>query len=328
MAQGTSLEPVTLDNLPATWRDRYLKVSGERQLWLMKIYPKEDIWNEAALGSFVRDLRSVAPNVTGVPIHNYDSATQMRESYYVIAVYYLAAIAMFLLFDFLRPGQKLLTIVPPMLVVGFIGYTSMQRHGSFNLHFLVAIYLGMVAFVATVFDFRNLRDTFIALIPPLGGGLMLLGLMAVLHVDFNPINLIVLPLVLGIGVDDGVHMVHDYRRQLMEGSKDYTPSGDTVNGVLLTSLTSIIGFGSLMISAHQGLKSVGIVLALGVACCLTVSVILLPALLVIVAKYQPASLEPIPVRIRAEKKAADGETDDSGDKPQMSRKERRRQQAA
>lgn len=341
VAQATSLEPITIQDLPESWRDRYLRTEDDRKLWLVKVFPKEDVWEQDALASFVRDVRAVAPEITGAPIQQYEASVRTKECYKVIGLYSLAAIAMFLLFDFLRPGQKLLTIVPPLLVAGFVGYTSIQRKGEFNPHLLVGIYLAMVAFVATVFDFRNLRDTLLALIPPFGGGLMLLGLMAVFKIDFNPINLVVMPLVLGIGVDDGIHMVHDYRRQLSSGSKEYTPSGDTINGVLFTSLTSIVGFGSLMVSAHQGLKSVGIVLALGVACCLAVALLLIPPLLVLVARYQPASLEPVIVRTPRKKKqkveatgeqegssaAAEKATGGEAEK-RLSRKERRRQAAA
>ncbi|HIF01428.1 MAG TPA: hypothetical protein EYG03_02130 [Planctomycetes bacterium] len=333
VSRATSLEPVSHHDLPLVWRDRYLRADGERELWLMKIYPTEGIWDQDSLGAFVKDLRSVDPSVTGVPVQNFDSASKMKDCYTTIAIYSVAAITLFLLFDFLRPGQKLLTIVPPMLVVGFVGYTAMQRATSLNPHMLVGIYLSMVAFIATVFDVRNLRDTLLALVPPIGGGLILLGLMALLNIDFNPINLIVLPLVLGIGVDDGIHMVHDYRRQLANGVREYSPSGDTVNGVLLTSLTSIVGFGSLMIAAHQGLKSVGIVLALGIASCLAVALILLPPLLVLVARYQPASLEPV-VPPKAKKPPADADAGGDSSAPEapdnskrLSRKERRRQAA-
>lgn len=335
IARAGSLEAIQPQEIPVTWRRRFVRAEEDRELWLMKIYPKEDVWNESALASFVGEVRTVLPTVTGVPIRNFEASARMRDSYQMIGLYSLAAIGMFLLFDFLRPGQKLLTLIPPLLVVGFVGYTSHERGGELNPTMLVGIYLAMVGFIATVFDFRNLRDTLIALVPPIGGGLMLLGLMALLNVDFNPINLIVLPLVLGIGVDDGVHMVHDYRRQLAGGTDGYTPSGDTVNGVLLTSLTSIVGFGSLMIAGHQGLRSVGVVLALGVASCLAVALILVPALLVLVAKHQPASLEPIPVRLRKPKaEAPAGSKADASKKPAnggeerpLTRKEKRRQAA-
>ena len=345
IAAASSLDPIQAADLPKAWTSRYVKATDDQQLWLLKIYPRDNVWSSAALGTFVGDLRSIDPNVTGVPVQQLDASKRMLECYQLIGLYSLAAIALFLLFDFLRPGQKLLTIIPPALVVGFVGHTAMERGSELNPVLLVGMYLGMVAFVATVFDFRNLRDTLIALITPVGGGLMLLGVMALLNIDFNPINLIVLPLVLGIGVDDGVHMVHDYRRQLAGNTDGYVPSPDTVNGVLLTSLTSIIGFGSLMVSSHEGLKSVGVVLAIGVACCLTVALILLPAILVLVARHQPASLEPIPVTIRrprrkkaeAKKEETAGaanaeeapETNEApGEGRRLSRKEKRRQNAA
>ncbi|MCA9086328.1 MAG: MMPL family transporter [Planctomycetaceae bacterium] len=308
VAQATSLDPVTLQDLPADWRSRYLRVDGDRQLHLIKVFPRASVWDDEALTSFVRDVRTVDPTVSGVPVKNYESAVRLWECYQGISLYALAAIALFMLFDFLRPGQKLLTVVPPLLVVGFVGYNAMNREGSFNLNMLVAIYLAMVAFVAAVFDIRNLRDTLLALVPPVGGGIMMLGIMALLGVDFNPLNLIALPLVFGLGVDGGIHLVHDYRRQLAESSEEYSPSGDTVNGVLLTSLTSIVGFGSLMVSAHRGLQSLGVVLAIGIACCLAVSLILIPPVLVLVARHQPASLEPVIIP----KPKAESTTDSSG----------------
>lgn len=333
VSRATSVEPVEFDDLPVAWRDRYYQVDGDDELWLLKIYPRQDVWDEAALETFVTEVRSVAPNATGAPIQNYDSASETAACYQSIAVYSLVAICLFLLLEFLRPGQKLLTLVPPGLIVGFIGYTMVQRNQPLNINMLVGIYAAMVAFIACVFDFRNLRDTLIAMIPAVGGMVMLLGIMSVLQVDFNPVNLIVIPLILGIGVDDGIHLVHDYRRQLKEGADSYKPSGETVNGVLLTSLTSVIGFGSLMIASHSGLRSVGVILSVGITCCMAVALVFLPPLLVLVARNQPSTFEP--VVIKREKKASDESEAASGDGEQsaqperkLSRKERRRQQQA
>jgi predicted RND superfamily exporter protein len=102
--------------------------------------------------------------------------------------------------------------------------------------------------------------------------------MAIFEIDFNPANLIVLPLILGIGVDDGVHVVHDFRSQFGRAAT-YTMSGSTLNAIVLTSLTSMIGFGSMMVAAHRGLYSLGLVLVIGVGSCLFVSLVPLPALL-------------------------------------------------
>ena len=61
-------------------------------------------------------------------------------------------------------------------------------------------------------------------------------------------------------------------------------SPSTIHGVLLTSLTSMIGFGTLMIASHRGLSSLGLVLLLGVGSCLLVALVPLPAVLRLVAE--------------------------------------------
>ena len=91
----------------------------------------------------------------------------------------------------------------------------------------------------------------------------------------NPANMIALPLMLGIGVDYGVHIMHDF----LEQKGRYRMSASTAIAVMVDSLTTIVGFGALMIATHQGLQSLGRVLTIGVSCCLFTSLIMLPALL-------------------------------------------------
>jgi hypothetical protein len=88
---------------------------------------------------------------------------------------------------------------------------------------------------------------------------------------------------LGIGVDDGVHVVHDFR---MQKKDSYRTSSSTINAIVLTSLTSMIGFGSMMLASHRGLYSVGLVLVIGIGSCLFVSLVTLPALLTLVERLQ------------------------------------------
>ncbi|MBL8816263.1 MAG: MMPL family transporter [Planctomyces sp.] len=300
VVNATSMEEVTFRDVPDALQSRYVRADQDkRQYWLLRIYPKQDIWEPVALAAFVKDVQSVVPKAGGIPVENFDSSQKMIASYQTQGLYAIAVIGLVILFDFLRPGQKLLTILPPIAVTGFIGYTYFQRTGAVHPTYLVLIALGLVAFIAAVVDYRNLRDTIIALMPAVLGGILLMGFMAIAGLSFNPVNLIVLNLLLGIGVDNGILLLHDYRRQIARGQNEYSPSADTVNGILMTSLTSIIGFGSLMIASHNGLFSVGVLLSIGIAGCLFVSLAVLPALLVIVAKYQPTVLEPI--RLRAPK---------------------------
>lgn len=134
------------------------------------------------------------------------------------------------------------------------------------------------------FDFRSLRYTLLAMAPLGLGMLQLLGLLGLLNIPLNPANMIVLPLILGIGVDDGVHVVHDFR--LQKGRYRMSPS--TASAVLITSLTTMVGFGSLMIASHRGLQSLGRVLTIGVSCCLFTSLVMLPALLAWLTRNRPA----------------------------------------
>jgi hopanoid biosynthesis associated RND transporter like protein HpnN len=151
-------------------------------------------------------------------------------------------------------------------------YASGQMQQSY-IH--AAVYSLLAVAIVLVLDFRNLTHTLLAMLPMGLGFAQLLGLLGWLGIPLNPANMIVLPLILGIGIDDGVHVVHDFLRQ----ETDYQMSSSTATGVFLTSATTMIGFGSMMIASHAGLRSLGQVLTLGVFCCLVSSVLVLPAIL-------------------------------------------------
>ncbi|MBN2473246.1 MAG: MMPL family transporter [Pirellulales bacterium] len=141
--------------------------------------------------------------------------------------------------------------------------------------------LAAVLFVLYL-DFRSLRYTLLAMVPLGLGVVQMFGLLGLLNIPLNPANMIVLPLILGIGIDDGVHVTHDFRCQ--RGRYRMSPS--TASAVLITSLTTMVGFGSLMIASHRGLQSLGRVLTIGVSCCLFASLIMLPALLAWLTRHR------------------------------------------
>jgi predicted RND superfamily exporter protein len=140
-----------------------------------------------------------------------------------------------------------------------------------GLYALVAIFLYLML------TLRNIRTTLLVMLPTLAGAVLTLGLMRLTGVQFNLANLVILPLILGIGVVDGVHILHRNREEPECGKNVISRS--TGQAVILTSLTTMIGFGSLMVADHQGVYSVGLVLTLGVGSCMITSVTLLPALM-------------------------------------------------
>ena len=87
---------------------------------------------------------------------------------------------------------------------------SRQMKRSYEM---AAIYAMIIVCMVVYLDFGSLRCTLLALLPLGLGMLQLFGLMGLVNVPLNSANMIVLPLILGIGVDNGVHIVHDFRRQ-------------------------------------------------------------------------------------------------------------------
>jgi hopanoid biosynthesis associated RND transporter like protein HpnN len=155
---------------------------------------------------------------------------------------------------------------------------------------------GGYAFLAIVAvllcDFRNLKRTLVALSPLALGLTLAMGIMGLLGVPLNPANMIALPLVLGVGVDNGVHVLHDFLATKVEGRRRLSRA--IGRGVLVKALTTMIGFGTLMISNQPGLRGLGFCLALGVACCMVTALVFLPAVLAFRRSEAPAVVLPEP----------------------------------
>jgi predicted RND superfamily exporter protein len=141
-------------------------------------------------------------------------------------------------------------------------------------------------------DFRRPRDTIIALTPLLMGVLLSLGVLGLLGFPLNPANMIAFPLILGVGVDNGVHILHDYLIRRREGLPGVSRA--IGRGVLVKALTTMIGFGTLMISTERGLVGLGFILALGVGCSMLSALVLLPAALHLLSRREEAKHEEVP----------------------------------
>ncbi|MFA4973627.1 MAG: MMPL family transporter [bacterium] len=141
-----------------------------------------------------------------------------------------------------------------------------------------AILLSFAAvFLLLLIDFRNLKQSFIAMMPLLCGVLLMLGVMAAVGLNFNFFNMIVLPIILGMGIDCGVHMFHRFKE---EGYKDLPTVMRTTGGsIVMTTLTTIAGFSGMIFAHHKGLQSIGIAASVGLGAILIVNLLFFPAIL-------------------------------------------------
>ena len=124
---------------------------------------------------------------------------------------------------------------------------------------------------------RRVPETALALLPLGLGTLWTVGLMYVFELPFNLANLFGLPLIIGAASEFGLNVVLNYREGREHGGPLVTRS--TVMAVLVNGLTTIVGFGSLMIANHRGIFGLGLLLTLGMIAALTASLVVLPVLL-------------------------------------------------
>lgn len=142
--------------------------------------------------------------------------------------------------------------------------------------------LGAIALMVLI-HFRSIRAMLLALVPVGIGTLWLAGIMGWAGVPINLANIMTLPLVIGIGVTNGIQILNRYAEEGTPGIL----TRSTGKAVLVSGLTAIAGFGSLMLAQHRGIRSLGIIMATGIATCMLAGLTFLPALLTLITRKHP-----------------------------------------
>lgn len=217
--------PLRAADLPPALRNRFIGQTGK---FLLQVYPKDDVWQRDKQEAFVREVRSIDPNVTGTPVQLLEYTTLLKNSYEEAALYSLGAI-------------------------------------------IILVFL----------HFRSLTCVALSLLPVAIGTIWMVGLMGWCHMPFNPANIMTLPLVIGVGVTSGIHILNRF-------AEEQNPSilaKSTGKAVLVSALTTVAGFGSLILAKHQGIQSLGFIMAVGTATCMIAALTFLPALLTVLVRH-------------------------------------------
>jgi len=131
--------------------------------------------------------------------------------------------------------------------------------------------------VILLLNFKSIRFALLGTIPLAAGLLLMIGGMRLIGVSFNSANIIVLPLILGVGIDSAIYIINRYRQGTETPVQVATRSAGI--GVFLNALTILFSFGALMVAHHQGVFSIGAVMSLGMVASVAVFLAFLPALL-------------------------------------------------
>lgn len=158
-------------------------------------------------------------------------------------------------------------------VTGFGNFVEAAVHAPWGLEIL----LGVMALVLVVLaiDQRSLRWMLLALLPVSFGSAVTFGLMCWLDVGFTVMLVLVVPLLIGLGVDDGIHVVHRMRED--EALPADIATCSVGRAIVMTTLTTCASFSVMLFANHPGMESMALCLLLGLPMCLLASVTLIPA---------------------------------------------------
>jgi hypothetical protein len=124
---------------------------------------------------------------------------------------------------------------------------------------------------------RRVSDVLLALAPLLLSSTLTCAALVLLDMPFNFANVIVIPLLLGVGVDSGIHLVH--RANHLAGTDESLLQTTTARAVLFSALTTAVSFGTLALSSHRGMASLGVVLTIGMVLSTVCNLVVLPELI-------------------------------------------------
>jgi len=158
---------------------------------------------------------------------------------------------------------------------GTTGHVVTHRHFTrmvFEGFFDAVLWAAIAVVVLVALDLRRPRELALALVPVVLGAGWTALVCFLTGFKMNYANLMTLPILIGTGVDYGAHLAHRARQ---EGSV-LQAARTTGRTIALSGLTTLIGFGSMIVGAHWGVRSLGLILVLGIGSCLVVALVVLP----------------------------------------------------
>ena len=233
LRRSLEAEPVSLDSLPPSLRQRQLTADGRARL---TVYPQENLHDRAALKRFVKAVRTVAPRAAGSPVVILEAGNTVIRAFVEAA----------------------------LLAVSLIGL-------------LLVVVL------------RSAKDVALVFAPLSLAALLTIAASVLFGLPFNFANVIVLPLLFGLGVAGAIHLV---LRQRSEASRHGVLETSTPRAVMFSALTTIGSFGSIALSSHPGTSSMGVLLTIAITLSLACTLVVLPALLAIFGPSRSAKARP------------------------------------
>ena len=259
------------------------EVIGELRVTMLRSQPQIAVqltrFQQALFEDLHRTLEGIKTQDTTGPFGAQDLPAALRDRFIgVTGKYLLRVYAKKDLWQHENQGEflrELESVVPADQVTGpprqLYEHTTLLK----SSYEQAAGYALIAIALAVLIRFRSLVAVALALLPVAIGTTWLLGWMGLLGVPFNPANIMTLPLMVGIGVTNGIQILNRFA----EEQEPSILAKSTGKAVLVSGLTATAAFGSLMLTSHQGIRSLGEVMSVGLAACMVTALTVLPALL-------------------------------------------------
>jgi hopanoid biosynthesis associated RND transporter like protein HpnN len=267
---------------------QFLDTTG--QMWEVDVHRALSVFQEDLRRDLAEQLAVLEANLGAEPVTLADLPLELRNRYigasdkYRLFVYPAADIWEF------QPLARFVTEVrsvdPDVLGTPITNFEFTREIAEAYEQAGLYAFLGITCLAFLMF--RAMRPALLALIPLVTGSLWTLGFMGLFQVKFNVANLMVLPLIMAPAVESGIMIISRYREERSRSRLPLPLPKSTGQAVVFSSLSTIVGFGSLMISRHQGIFSIGLLLTYGVGSVLLASLTVLPSLLALLSASKRA----------------------------------------
>lgn len=238
---------------------------------------KAEVFEQAVFRHFAAPLNRFRLSLEAEPVSLADLPRAYREQY--LSASGRAKVTVFPSEDLKNP-EALAQFVRAVRAVapGATGspVAIVEAEGAVTRAVIEALILAAVAISALIYwVLRSLRDTAVVVIPPILAALYTVALTVLFSIPFTIANVVVLPLLIGLGVAGGIHLVFRARD---DRSISAAVSSGTSRAVALSALTTMAAFGTLALSDHPGAASIGGLLTIGIGMTLFCTLVVLPAL--------------------------------------------------
>jgi 1-acyl-sn-glycerol-3-phosphate acyltransferase len=139
----------------------------------------------------------------------------------------------------------------------------------------IALMSSLLVFFVLLLSYGRIELTLVSFVPMFISWIWILGIMAVLGVTFNIVNIIISALIFGLGDDYSLYVMDGHLQEYKTGKKNL---GSYRSSIFLSAITTIAGLGVLIFAKHPALRSIAVIAIIGILCVVVIGQLLIPYL--------------------------------------------------